>query len=323
MLLIEFTINGTLNRVSNESHPLTNYWESKVTDFQSPQMKIPFVYGGYCSLSVGKVSFMPDLFDDHWPPPVSCPIVGKYTATTQEAAEAMFDGVAHLCSINREAITYDIRGPEFDETVAGATAYNDTLNNVLSTILTGIAEIDSLDTTYARAVSPNVTHTVSGDQLSIILASSIAAFYGHLFYVDGTTAYLVDMLLDNGSRTITEFDYFPSEYPYNEALARVRSGSYSRPGNYKYGKEITVAQYHDTQANVESALDDIVTIWDKPRAQLRLPLLGDIPKPGEKISWTDTAQGQDMDMWTRARNITFDINNEEVIVEGEGAISAA
>jgi len=324
MLLIEITINAVLNRVSDETiNSLTNLWKGKVIDFQAPVMKIPQVYGGYCQMGVGKISFSPDLFDDDWPPPVSCAITGKYTSTTQEAAETIFTGTAHLAGFNRGSVTYDIFSPEYDETVAGATAYNDTLNNVLDTILTGIAEIASLDVSAARAVSPNVTHTVSGDQLSIVLASNIAAFYGHLFYIDGTTAYLVDMLLDNGSRTITEFEYFETPYRYNAALSRARSGAYSRPGTHKYGNELSVSQYHDTEANVNTALDDIVTIWEKPRANLPIPFLGSMPNPGEKISFTDTSLAQDTDIWIRARNITFDFKNEEVIIEGEGAVSAA
>ena len=322
MLLIEFTINGTLTRVSQEGVALTNYWDAKVTKFDPIQFRIAQHYGGYCKLGYGSISFFPNLFDDDWPPPVNGLISIYYTATTEAAKETLFIGMAHLIGINREAIKYKLFGPVYDETVANATAYNNDLETVLDGILTGIAEIDTLDVTYGRVVVPNVTHTTSGDKLSIDLASDIAAFYGHLFYIIGDTAYLVDMLLNSGSTAYTEFDFFPSQYDYLGPLSVARSGTRSQTSSFPYGRELSFTQYHDTGANVDTALDDILTIWHKPRTRFGIPLLGSLPTPGAKLTWTDTAQGQDTDMEIVARTIAYDFNNEEVIIDGEGAISA-
>lgn len=321
-LLIEFTINGTLNRLSQEGIALTNYWDAKVSTFDPIQFKLASYYGGYVKLGYGSISFVPDLFDDDWPPPVTGLLSAYYTATTEGAKETLFTGIAQLTGINRREITYRLYGPTYDETIASTTAYNNDLETVLDAILTSIAEIDTLDVTYGRVAIPNVTHTTSGDKLAIDLASDIAAFYGHLFYVSGTTAHLVDMLLNSGTVEYTEFDYFPSQYDYLEPVAVARAGAFSQFSAFSHGKNLSVTQYHDTEANVNTALNDIMTIWHKPRTRFRIPFLGSIPTPGKKLSWTDTGQAQDTDMFIMARSISYDFDNELVIVDGEGAISA-
>lgn len=324
MLLVEFTINGTLNRVSQEGIDLTFYWDAKVTRFDPPQFRIAQNYGGYVKPGYGSISFFPDLFDDDWPPPINGLISIYYTATTEAAKELLFTGIAHLSrpAINRQEITYRLFGPTFDETIAAGVGYNKTLNAVIDEILIIIAEINTVDTTYARAASPNVTHTTTGETTAIALASNIAAFYSHLFYIIGDTVYLVDMLLDTGETTYTEFDFFPLNYDYLEPLAVMRSGSRSQFSAYPYGKDLSITQYHDVGANVDTALDDILTIWHKPRSRFRIPLLGSIPTPGAKLTWTDESQGQDTDMSIMARSISYDFDKEEAIIDGEGAISA-
>jgi len=323
MLLVEFTINGTLNRLSDIGYALTNYWDAKIMRIDPIQYRIAKPYGGYVRLGYGSIEFSPNLFDSDWPPPVNGAVSVYYSATTEEAKTLLFAGMAHLSGITREAVKYDLYGPSYDETVADSTAYNADLDTVLSGILTGIAEIATVDTTYARVSQPNVLHTTSGVHLAVDLASDIAAFYTHCFYVVGSTAYLIDMLLDAGSTTLTEYDFFPSTYDYLNPLSGARSGAFSQFSSYPYGSELSVTQYHNSQANVEAALVNIMAVQHKPRTRLRLPMVaGSIVTPGEKLSWTDTALGQDTAMWIRARSIQYAFDNEEIIVDGEGAIAA-
>ncbi|MBW1777095.1 MAG: hypothetical protein JRJ54_05805 [Deltaproteobacteria bacterium] len=327
MLLTKFTINGTVYRLSMEGIALEHFFDPFVMSFSPVKRMLSEDHGGYAALDFGSIGLSPELFGaDHaatWPPPAACPIELLYTASSEAAAETLLIGTAHLAKINRKSVEYGLHGPAYDETVADGTVYNDTLVNVLSSILTGIAEISSLNSTQARSPSPNVAFTVDGEQLAIDLAAAVAAFYTHLFYVNGATAYLVDMLGDNGSRTITGFDFFPAEYEYETPVAVVRAGNYMRKSAYPYGKEVKVDPYHGTQANIEAALDDILAVLNAPRCRLPVPLLGSLPLPGEKISWTDTALASDTAAWIRARALTFDFAKERVVIEGEGGLAAA
>lgn len=169
-----------------------------------------------------------------------------------------------------------------------------------------------------------MTHTTSGDQLAIELASAIAEFYSHLIYVVGDTAYLVDLKRDNGSRTLTEFDFFAfPEYSYKAPVALARCGSYSRTSAYPHGSELSVNQYHTTQANIETALDDILAIENASRISLSVPMVaGNFPALGEKVAFPDTAHVADLDSWIRVRKLQYDFMNDEIVLEGEGAIAA-
>jgi hypothetical protein len=323
MLLVEMTINSVMHRLSMKGTALEHYWDAFIKGFSPVKRALSDDFGGYCPLDVGKMTLSPELFAADWPPPASCAVALKYTATTEAGAETLLVGTAHLEKINRKAVEYGLHGPAYDETIAGGTVYNNTLNSVLTAILTTIPEITSVNTVKARTSSPNVNFTVDGQQLAIELASKVAAFYTHLFYVSGSTAYLVDMLGDNGSQVITEFDFFPAEYEYNEPVAVARSGDYMRKSSYVYGQEVKIDPYHVTQANIEAALDNILVVLNKPRCRLPMPLIGSLPAPGKKISWTDTALGVDTDAYICARILTYDFAKERVTIEGEGAISLA
>lgn len=324
MLLVEFTINAVVNYLSVEYiNTLTHQWRGRISNFDPPQRKLPYDYGGYCEMGYGSISFFPDLFDDDWPPPINGAITIKYTATTEAAAETLFVGTAHLEGINRNEVTYGLYRENFDEMIADATAYNDTLNVVLTAIIEAIAEVTTLDTSNARGVSPNVLHTTSGAQLNIELASNIAAFYTHLFYKDGATVYLVDMLGNSGTAALDEFDFGPAKYPYNPPIALTRSGDFSQTSSYAYGKELSVSQYHDTEANVNTCLNDIMTIMNRPRVEISMPFLGSIPTPGAERTWTDESQGQDLDATLYVRNITYEFNpdRDDIILKGDGVLA--
>jgi len=323
MILVTFDLNGTPQYWSKEYLALTHKWKQMVKSFGTLQRVIETDYGGYCPLKTGEMEFKPSGFSADWPPPVSGAIEIKHTLTTEAAANSMLIGMAHISKYTKKGVFYNLYGPDYDEEIADATAYNDTLNNVITAILTSIAEINSVDTTYARTVSPNVTYTVSGDQLAIDLASAIAAFYSHMPYIIGDTAYLIDMKKDNGTPIALGYKYMSPAYSRFKPVAIARSGDFSRTSAYTYGKEISITQYHTTEANVNTALDDIIATLNMPRATVTIPLrdLSAIPLPGQKITWTDDKLVQDTDAWIRARILKYKLFDEYIEVEGEGGMS--
>lgn len=210
-----------------------------------------------------------------------------------------------------------------------APYYNDTLNAVLTTILTDIAEIATVNTTYARASSPNVAYAVPSDILNINLASDIAEFYSHMLYIIDDTAYLVDMLLNNGSpRTLGEDELFVGpKYEYPAPLAEVTSDydstTYRQASAYPYGSSLSVNCYHTTQANIEAALADILALENSPRINMAIPMAaGNFGALGQKLEFRDTQHVADLFSYLRARKMTFDFNSESIGIEGEGGIAA-
>ncbi len=432
MLLVEFTINGTLTRISQEGIKLTNFWDNKIVAFDAPQFKVDTDYGGYCRMGWGTIQLEPNLFDsDNWPPPITCAITTKYTATTEGAAETLFTGIAHLSDINREFIVYNIYDTNEDtdllaETtnydgdtvplprafgvvahvnpvrlpdVAGKQQYDlghiqgtehvnwhcfddgvdvcgDVINVAANAFQLNAAPVGEVtisgtgeDTTLAdvvdwacgasylnytfngdndRASSPNVSHWATDQQVLVDFLSKACADFTHLFYVKSSTLYLVDMLLDNGTRTITEFDYFPSTYNYLSPIANITSqweypeaGSWSQPGggvaaavyvkrtaksatqssSYAYGEERNLNIYSTTLADINTALGNIITVSHKARGTVRLPFIGSLPVPGENIIFNDTSLGQPSTLNIRARTIAYDFDSEEIRIEGEGSLT--
>lgn len=325
MLLVEITINSVVNYVSILGHGLTHNWRPRIIGFENPTLATPSNHGGYAKMSFGRISFSQELFATDWPPPRVCPIAIYYTDTTEAARELVFEGTAILASWNQEQIDYGLFCPEYDETIAAATAYNDTLNVVITAILTAIPEITTVDTTFARVSSPNVTHTLANETIAIDLASAIAEFYSHLIYIVGSTAYLVDMHLDNGTWTLTEFEFFSfPTYSYETPISSILCGQVKRFSFYPVGTELSVTAYHTTEANIITAVDDIMSIENAARVSLDVPMIaGNFPSPGRRIVIPDTAHIAGLASWIRARKITFDFVASSIKIEGEGVVAAA
>ena len=326
MLLIEAVINGTTYYVSDEAHRLTHNWRAFVQKFDSPMWAPASDHGGFCTFRFGNIRFDAELFSS-WPPPITITLTAYYSATTEEAKVKFFSGVAYLKEFGLGYVEYTLKGPaEYDETVPDSTAYNDTLVNVITTILTGIAEISTVDTTYARSPSPEVIYTTSGEDLNINLASNISEFFTHAFYIDGSTAYLIDMLEDRGSSSLTEFQYFEKpKYWYKSLVAEVKTEDYSRYSTYLMGDVRTVTAYHTVEENINDALDNIITVENRPRITIGIPFDGTFPAFGEKISFSDTADPErPLSSWFRQRVFRYDfVRNRETPIlwlEGEGFI---
>ena len=321
MLLVEATINATLHRISMEGHALTHYWDPEIIGFDPPYYEPAYPYGGYISPTFGAIRFSHDLFSADWPPPVNMTLSIYYSATTEEAKELVFVGTAHISKMTREEIEYELYGPTYSATVADSEVFNDTLVNVV-TWFCGASYLNlTLDHIYDRASSPQVVFMTSGVQIAINLLSEMCAFFAHCFYIKDGTLYLVDMLLDAGTETITEFDYHPSEYHWESPIAVARASQYSRFSTYKYGQDVTLTAYADTQERIEAALDNIILVSNKANMRLRRPLLGSFPTAGKEINLPDTSLGTDTDVAIRARSLQLDFENEEAVTTGEGELS--
>jgi len=72
---------------------------------------------------------------------------------------------------------------------------------------------------------------------------------------------------------------------------------------------------------VAAALQNILSVLVKDYAEVSIPISNPLPVPGERITFPDTELIVDTSTYIRARNLTYDFNNDEVIVSGEGIIT--
>lgn len=201
----------------------------------------------------------------------------------------------------------------------------------------------SYNATRARGVSPAAAFWADSQQVITSLLSEICAFFTHLYYIRSSTLYLVDMLSDNGTVSLTEYDFFPAQYSDHPPVSLIRAewtvrqaveetiGKYVKDvpnetvkkSTYLYGDEMGVTPYHTTRGNIDSALTNILTVLHKPVVTVSMPLSGGVlPVPGQALTYTDESSVLPVTVSVRARNLRYDFLDETVTVEGEGAITA-
>ena len=324
-LLIEMEINGTTNYLSQEGVALDHYWDSKIVNFDSPQKALAQKWGGYLRPNFGSISYFPDLFINNWPPPTKCLTIAKYTDTTETSATTLFTAMGHLLTINRNEVTYGLHGESYSATIAANV-------NVTGSLATNfITSAASLGLGFDRTLARNDTSTnivllkTSGEQLLIDFLSDIAAYHTHMYYIEDNTIYLVDMFQDNGTTTMTEFDYFPISYEFNQPVSAVNGGATVYTGvTYPYGSEISQTPYQVANSEVTTALKKIYEIVEKPFINLSIPLKEPLRiTPRMRINLTDSSQIVDTSAYLRVGTTIYDFNREEVTITGEGEIESA
>lgn len=325
MILMTITINSTDYQVSTRQLALETPWHDDVIDAGNVNYQMRSKHGGFVEPSFGEIELKPGLFTvANWPPPASCAVKIEYTTTTEAAAEELFQGTGQLKSFNRDGVKYELHPDEYDSYLNASTAISDTLNDVFTTY-TGASYLNlTLNTAYARSSSPAVSYTTSSKQPTLDVLSDIAKFFSHLFYIRGTTLYLVDMLLTNGSdEAITEFDFYPADYEMDKPYSLFKTDDDSVEGSYPYGTEFNLTPVcHGTQANRETALGDIKTILERYRAVTEKDLeTSNLPVPGMKITFEDASTVHTIDVELYARNLTFDFSTEDVVIEGDCEIT--
>lgn len=325
MLLVELTLPSGVVRVSNEPLPLAYFWEPAVASLGQIRLASDKIYGGYVRPRYGNLDLLPGLFSSSgdWPPPVSIPVTIKVTDTDESEAVTLFTGTAHRTDIGRDGIVYNLYGPDYSGTFIDHT-YNNTIDGLFAGNIGTADPALTADTTLADGSSaPFINYVDSGEQIVIESLAKTCACATHIFYVEDNVAYLIDMFADNGSRTLTEFDFFPSVYEDGLPYSVLRCGDTDLTGTYSYGKDLTISPVFNTSdtAELTVGLTRIKQILDMPRITLSMPITANSPKPGEKLSWVDTALPMDLSVWMRVRSLVWDFDNEQLVIEGEGDIS--
>jgi len=324
MILTELIISAVTYRVSAEEiSELTNPWYGYVINAGHQQLNIKKPYGGYIQLKVSNFELRPDFFTDNsiWPPSKEMTVKNYYTDTTEEAKELMTEATAHRKQNDRVGVKYKLYNQSYTDTLASSTALSGTLATNFSTWCSTLSL--TLNTDSARGTSPDVSHTTNREWLLIDAMSDMAAFFTHSFYIENGVLYLIDMLLDNGSRTITEFDIFPSTYPTPDPVASAATENYVRYSSYPYGKELTgLVEWHGTEANINTALDNIITVSNADvTASVKQPMVGTLPTLREQITLVDTSLGQDSTIVFNPSTIRYDYKKEEIVLSGGGVLT--
>ena len=88
-----------------------------------------------------------------------------------------------------------------------------------------------------------------------------------------------------------------------------------------YAKDMSVNVYHDARSNIKAALQNILEVLGKDTGTVKLPISSSLPVPGTELTFPDTSMVVDVSTYIRVRNLSFDFDNHEVIISGEGVIT--
>lgn len=106
--------------------------------------------------------------------------------------------------------------------------------------LTGVGSIVS---TNSRGTSPNVSYWATEQMPLIDFLSDICAFFTHYFFIKSSILTLGDMLLDNGSETLTEGDYFRAGYSAHNAVSQLKASWVTHEAFNGFVDEVRKARY--------------------------------------------------------------------------------
>lgn len=152
--------------------------------------------------------------------------------------------------------------------------------------------------------------------------------------------YLVAMEAANGTRSVTEFDYFNANYETPPPVKSLSSGWVMRNKiedtngirvaetsetekilNYPYGSEESLTPYDYTKSTIKTRIEAIRTYKNRAIITASIPLWGTTPpQPGEKITLPDTSLVADTESEFYVRSIQYDFDNDEFKMSGEGTI---
>ena len=94
-------------------------------------------------------------------------------------------------------------------------------------------------------------------------------------------------------------------------------------GSSSFGNEVEVNPIaSDVYATISTCLADIKTTLERHRIKIAVPLLtSTLPKIGQKVTLTDESLYQTTSVWARVASLVIDFDNDQCVIEGEGAIS--
>lgn len=201
---------------------------------------------------------------------------GYITSVTPGSNFSVFDDGVNVDGnvVDNADGTFSLNAVPVGEVTLSGIGTDTTLSEIMDWACDSARLNLTFNSTYERTSQPDLVHWASSQMPLVDFLSDICGFYTHLFYINSSTLYLVDMLKDNGSRTLTGFQYFPSEYDYNVPLSVIRSswetrtpaeqtisgtsnkGKYVRTDSFETHKLINIISSGTTDSTTASKLVD-------------------------------------------------------------------
>ena len=327
MLWVEMHLPSGTRRVSNEDLATdSNFYEPDLASLSQFRYSMDRLYGGYIRPPYGRFEFLPTAFENDWPPPDSFPVTVYWAE--DDGYKTLLDGTLYITDQAEDSVTYIPFEHEFTGRFTDHV-YDGTISGASGLFVANVPSIDpNLTADYSlgdATNAPYISFIDHGDKLVLNSLSDVCAVGAHMFYRDGLVMRLVDMFTDNGSREITEFDYFSWQRRHNTPYADYRCGDYSVAGFSFAARDISIAPIFNTATDAETqittGLNRIKQILEMPQITVKMPITQGIPNFGERVSFVSESGLKNINVWLRVRGMVLDFDNDQIVLVGEGEVA--
>lgn len=240
MLLVRLYINGSWRYISDVDQMAhvtgSTYRQYRAGIITMDEIRIATrnPWGGYAEPQYGAVTLTPDLFTADWPPPAKCEMRVCWGELGESDEQILIMGSAYLQEIGPAGIVYGLYAPDYSAEVedldmgtppSTTRPLLDEFSQLVGNLgLTLKNEIEVTPGTYqaiTRVPSPGINWTAGGRQYLLNVLSDMAAFYCHRFYIDGTSLWLMDCFVDNGTLALEPSDILSTGYVHLQPVRRL------------------------------------------------------------------------------------------------------
>lgn len=333
-LLLSVQHGSDMHRYSLQDQALAAQWHGTIIEVEPVKLALPTKHGGFLRVSAGQVRFVPTSFGgvetwsiDAWPPPKNLDVTFRCKTGNGQGAVKLFDGTLFRASISEHEIVYDVYISSYTETIAGGTSLASwPATNSLVGFFQKVCDVLglTLDSSKAAADPPALSHNLSNERLVVDVASDVAAFCCHLFWITDGILYLQDMSASNGTLSLRNpNDFFRSPaYTDEVPVNRVVAGAYEHVGSdYPYGVDYSLpANYTGDSSQLEGIHELVNAHWAEVAT---LPEIGYREfVPGKQVTLHDERQAVPSETVISMRGASYLFEKYQVLLSGHATMNS-
>lgn len=328
-LLLSVKHDGVVYRYGIKDQALAAQWHGTVMEVDPVKLSLPTRHGGFLQVSAGQVRFLPSAFGgvkswsiDVWPPPKELDAIFRCNSTGLEGSAKLFEGKLYRESVSEKDVVYDVYVPSYTETIGAGISLGSwsTTGSTLINFFEKVCDVLglTLDSSKATTDPPQLSHTLSSERLVIDLASDVAAFCSHMFWIADGILYLQDMSVSNGTLSLKNPNDFFRSPAYTDEIPvnRVVAGAHKFEGTeYPYGVDYSLsANYTGNDSQLQGIYELVNGQW----AEVSVPAESGCGEfvPGKQVTLHDARLAVPSETIINMRAVSYDFIKSSVKITG-------
>ena len=332
-LLLSVKHDGVVYRYGIKDQALAAQWHGVIVGLDPVKLALSTKHGGFLRVSAGQIRFVPSAFGgvetwsiNAWPPPKELDAIFRCNSTGLEGSARLFEGKLYRESVSEREVVYDVYIPSYTETIAGGTSLASwPMTNSLIGFFEKVCDVLglTLDSSKATGSPPALSHVLSNERLVIDVASEVAAFCSHLFWIADGTLYLQQMSATNGTLSLKNPNDFFRSPTYSDEIPvnRVVAGAYEYVGSdYPYGVDYSLpANYTGDNSQLQGIYELVNGQW----AEVSVPAESGCGEflPGKQVTLHDARLAVPSETVISMRGASYLFDKFQVVLSGHATMN--